>query len=177
VLAATAAALILACYLGYVAATESDGPRKIKASFAASLTFSLWFFLLTLAWFVYDKTRPIFQFDGTIESIQVLSSDSRHYSAYFKVETANGGEVSLHASDRSSLFRVNQRVQVRYRGDSGELIEARFLTKDGQQEGEIQSSLILEQIAGMLAGAFLIWATARKYRRQKRGLLHLSPRT
>ena len=177
VLAATGAALILVCCLGYVAATESEGPRKINAGFAASLIISLWFFLSTLTWFVYDKTRPIFQFDGTIGSIQVISSDSRHYSAYFKVGTQNGGEVSLHASDRSSLLRINQRVQVWYRGDSGELIEARFFTNDGKLEGQLRSSSILLQISGMLVGAFLIWGTARKHRRQRRSLLHLSPRT
>ena len=125
---------------------------------------------MSLTWFVYDKTRPIFQIDGTIEYVQILNSDSRHYSVYFRVQNADGGHISIHASDRSPLFQTNQRVHVRYRGDTGELIEARFYGNDSQEEGSLRSSLILEQVVGMLLGAWLIWGTFRKYQREMRSL-------
>ncbi len=168
---------VLVIWFGCVAATDSEGSRKIKASFVARMIFSLWFFLLTLAWFVYDKTRPVFEFNGTIESLQILRSDSRHYSAYLKIHTDQGENITIHVSDRSPLLRVGERTHIQYRGDTNELIEARFYSTNAQQEGMLRSSLILEQVSGMLIGAFLVLGTMAKYRRDMRLSSHTNLHT
>jgi hypothetical protein len=166
---ATSLAFLAAVYFGYVAATESEGQRKSKSRLIASLIFSSWFFLSAAAWFLYDRTRPIFEISGTLESLRVLSSDSRHYSAYMRIATSTGGEIMIHISDRSTEFQPGQRLDVRYRGDTGELIDASFYSNVGQKQGVFHSSSTFSQLVGMAIGLFCIWASIRKYRRDPEG--------
>ncbi len=158
-----------AVYFGYVAATETEGPRKAKSRLSASLIFCSWFFLSAAAWFLYDKTRPIFEFSGTLESLRVLSSDSRNYSAYMRIATSTGGKITIHTSDRSTGFQPGQRLDVRYRGDTEELIDARFDSNIGEKQGVFHSTSTLSQFLGMAIGLFCIWASIRKYHRDPKG--------
>jgi hypothetical protein len=168
-LIATALIFVIASYCGYIAATESESPRKAKCRLVASLLFSSWFFLSAGLWMLYDNTRPIFEFNGTIESVQIFNSSSKHYSANLKIQTADGGEVSIHVSDRSPYLQPNQRLWIQYRGDTGELIKASFMTESGQPRGVLRSTSTFSQIIGIVVGLFCIWASIRKYRRDPKG--------
>jgi hypothetical protein len=168
-LVATAIVFLITLNCGYIAATESTGQRKAKSRLAASLLFSSWFFLSATLWMLYDKTRPVFECNGTIESVHVLNSSSKHYSASLKLRISAGGEISIHVSDRSPYLKPGQRLLVQYRGDTGELIKADFVTEAGQQQGVLRSTSTFEQIVGMAVGLFCIWASVRKYRRDPEG--------
>jgi hypothetical protein len=159
-----AAALVVLRY-GYLAATESSGGRKGRAQLVASLAFCSWLATIAVLWLGYDRTRPAYEFVGKIESVRVLDSYSRHYSAFATIRTLNGGEIQVHYSDSSRFMRPGQDLTVRYRGDSGELISATFYEPDGKQEGELHSTRILSQVGLLLIALFCAWASLRKYRR------------
>jgi hypothetical protein len=165
----TAIAAIVAIRYGYVAATESDGPRKSKALLIASLLFSSWFCLEPAISYFYDSTLPIFDFRGRITAVDVRDSSSRHYSAYIRIHTDSGGDIMVHASDGSEFFRPGQLLEIRYRGDTGELIRAHFYSADGKQEGIDQSTINFGRIVLFIIGLFCTWASIRKYRRDPEG--------
>jgi hypothetical protein len=161
----TATALLVAIRYGYIAATESDGARKNNAGLIASLLFSSWLCLASLLWFSYDQSLPVFELQGTIGSVQILNSYNRHYSAYVQIHTTEGGDIKVHYSDRSSLMNVGEKIKVRYRGDTGELINATFYTPDGKKVGVLNGTRTFQQAGMFLAGAFCVWASFKKYRR------------
>ena len=161
----TIAAVLIAIRYGYIAATESEGARKYNARLVASLLFSSWFSLGSLLWFCYDQRLPIFEFQGTIESVQVLDSYSKHCSAYVQIHSTDGGDIRVHYSDRSSWMRAGGKIKVRYRGDTGELINATFCSPDGKQEGVLNSSRSFQQGGMFLVGMSCVWASFKKYRR------------
>lgn len=162
-------AAIFAICFGYVAATESDGPRKGKALLIASLVFSSWFCLEPAVSFLYESSLPIFEFRGRITAVDVRDSSSRHYSAYLRVHTDSGGDIMIHTSDRSKFLEPGQLASVRYRGDTGEMIKAYFYSPDGKQEGVLQSTTELGRICLFIVGLFCVWASIKKYRRDPEG--------
>jgi hypothetical protein len=166
---ATVLSFVVILRYGFIAATESEGPRKSRARLVASLIFSLWFCITPVLKFLYDQSLPVFESSGEINSVQVLNSDSKHYSAYLHLNTTAGGEITVHASDRSPRFRAGQQLKVRYRGDTGELIKASFFAADGNREGTFNSTLPFEESAILLVGLFCTWASIRKYRRDLEG--------
>ena len=164
----SASALVVVVYCGYIAATESTSLRTIRAKFITYLTISLWFCAASLFWILYDATRPIFELQGSIASVDVRDSDSRHYSAFILIHTTTGGDITVHASGRSDFFHAGQLLKVRYRGDTGELVRAQFYTPSGTPQGVFQDSSILNKSGGMLVGLVCIWASIRKYHRDLR---------
>jgi hypothetical protein len=164
-LAGTAIALLLTLRFGYIATTEGSGNRKAKAGLVAALLFSSWLCITPLLMFSYDQTLPIFDFSGVITSVQVLNSDSKHFSAYLHIHTSKGGDISIHVSDRSPFLRPGEGIHLQYRGDTGELVKASFYNSEGKQEGVLNSTIVFEEIVGFLAGLFCIWASIQKYRR------------
>jgi len=165
----TIIAALVAIRYGYVAATESDGPRKGKALLIASLLFSSWFCLEPTLSFLCDSSLPTFEFRGRITTVDVRDSSSKYYSAYLYIQTGSGGKIVIHASDRSKFFRPGQLLKVRYRGDTGELIKAYFYSPEGKQEGIAQSTINLSRMVTFFIGLFCIWAGIRKYRRDPEG--------
>ena len=165
----TIIAAIVAIWFGYVAATENDGRKKGRAYLIASLLFSFWLSLEPLLWLLYEHSLPIFEFQGKIASVKVLDSSSKYYSAWLSIQTTTGGTIDVHASDRSDYLRPGERLLVRYRGDTGELVKASFYSDNGQQQGVLQSTRTFEQTVLLLLGIFCIWASLRKYRRDPEG--------
>lgn len=161
----TVVAAVIAIRYGYVAATKSDGRPKVRARFIASLAFCSWIGLSPALWILYDRTRPIFEAQGTIESIQVLDGSSQRYSANVRVRVAEGAEVQIHVSDRSAFLHPGEQLKVRYRGDTGELMNATFYAPNGQKEGVLNSTRLLSQLAMLLVAMVCMWASIRKYRR------------
>jgi hypothetical protein len=166
---ATGCALFLAIRYGVIAATESDGPRKGKARLIATGLVGLVFLLPALATILYNRSLPIFEFEGQVESVQVLHGDSRHYSAFLQIRTLSGGETTVHASDRSNGFRTGEHIKVRYQGDTGELLKASFYAPDGTQEGVFNGTSTWPPYFALLFGLFLIWGAFRQHRRDPEG--------
>lgn len=167
--AETVIAALIAIRYGYVAATDSEGPRKGRARLTASLAFSSSFMLSALFVLVFKWTRPLFEFEGTVESVHVRDSDNRHYSADLRIITTSGGEISVHTSDSSPLFRAGEHLRGRYRGDTTELVKAYFYASDGSQEGVFNGFSTIRLYIGLLVGLFAVWASFRKYRRDPHG--------
>lgn len=86
-----------------------------------------------------------------------------------RIATFAGGEITIHTSDRSTKFQPGQRLDVRYRGDTGELIDASFYSNIGQEQGVFHSTSTFSQLVGMAIGLFCIWASIRKYRHNPEG--------
>ena len=166
---ATVCALLVAVRYGFVAATEGDSPRKGNARFAATLLVGLAFCMVALSQIIYNSSLPVFELHGIIDSVQVIHGDSRHFSAYLQVHTDSGGDITVHASDRSSYLRAGERVKGRYQGDSGELLKALFFTPDGKQEAILNGTSTLAPYGFILIGLLFIWAGFRKFHRDPEG--------
>jgi len=165
----TIAAAVLVIAFGYIAATESESGRKGRARLIASLAFCSWLGIAPLLWLLYDRSLPILEFQGSIVRVDVRNSSSRYYSAYLQIHTTLGGDVTVHASDRSPFIRPGQGLFVRYRGDTGELVKATFYTPNGKQEGVLRSSRAFGQIIVILIAIFCAWASIRRYRHDPEG--------
>ena len=159
----TAIALILR--YGYIAATESAGRKKARAVFIATLAFASFFVVLPLWWIGYESQLQVFEIQGVVESVQVESSSSRHFSAELSILTSVGGTVTVRVSDRSSRWVAGQHLSVRYYGETGELIHATFFDANGEEEEVANRTSSMFRALWMVLGAFLIGAAWTRYRR------------
>jgi hypothetical protein len=122
-----------------------------------------------LWWTGYEFQLPIFEFTGVIESIHIERSSSKSFSAELSILTASAGTITIHVSDRSKGWRVGQHLQVRYYGDTGELIRATFFDMTGKEEGVARRGSWLSRAWSLLIGIFLIWGAWARYRRDPSG--------
>lgn len=155
---------------GYVAATDSASPRKGKAVLICTLSFSSFFFVVPFLWSLYERSLPVFQFDGVITQVSVHSHSSRHYSAQLGIATADGGKIEMHVSDSSSAWRVGQRLRGTYFGDTGDLIRVTLIGPDGRAQGIVRRSAPLTRLLSISLGLFLSWAAFKKFRSDPEGL-------
>lgn len=159
------AAVLLILRYGYIAARESTGPRKARATLTATLAFASFFVVLPLWWMGYESQLPVFEFEGVVESVHIESSSSRHFSAELSILTSVGGTVAVHVSDRSSGWIAGQHLRVRYYGDTGELIHATFFDARGKEKGVANRTSSFFRAWWMVLGVFLIGAAWRRYKR------------
>jgi hypothetical protein len=161
----TTLAILVVIRYGFIAATESDSPRKGRARLIATLAFGSWFCISALSMIIYNASLPVFEFGGEIESVQIIHSDSRHYSAFLRIHTLAGGNITIHYSGRNEYFRKGEHLKVRYQGDTGELLKATFLAPDGRQEGVFNGTSTWQPYLVLLPGLFAIWAGFKKFHR------------
>lgn len=150
---------------GYVAATESTGPKKARATLIATLAFASFFVVLPLWWMGYEWQLPVFEFDGVVESVHIESSSNRHFSAELSILTSVGGTVSVHVSDPSSRWIAGQHLRVRYYGDTGELIHASFFDASGLEEGVANRTSSFFRAWWIVLGVFLVGGAWTRYKR------------
>jgi hypothetical protein len=160
--------IFLMVRFGYLAATEAEGPRKIRGKLIATLAFVSLFIVLPLLWIADESTLPIFEFDGVIRTVQIFNSDNRHFSAQLTITTNTGGTISVHVSDRGNGWQEGQRLHIRYLGDSGELLQATFFDAEGHKQGVANRTAGPGRALSILFGALLCGATIRRYRRDIR---------
>jgi len=158
------AAVLISRY-GYVAATESIGPKKARALLIATLAFASYFVVLPLWWMGYESQLPVFEFDGVVEAVHIESSSSRHFSAELSILTSAGGTVTVHVSDRSSGWIAGQHLRVRYYGNPGELIRATFFDATGKEEGVANRTSSVFRVLLMVLGAFLTVGALIRHKR------------
>jgi len=161
--------LLVLIYFGFIAATHSASHRKGKARFVATFAFGFWFCTMGVLMTAYNETRPVFEFTGVINGIQVLRSDNKHYSAYVHLASPSDGILSVHVSGRSDCFRLGEHMWLRYQGGTHELVKATFFSSNGSPQGVFRSTLIFEGIGPILIGSFVIWVAFKEYRRDPEG--------
>jgi len=149
---------------GYVAATEGAGQKKAHALFVATVAFASFFVVLPLWWMGYESQLPVFEFEGVIESTHIESSSSKHFSAELSILTSGGGTITVHVSDPSRGWKAGQHLEVRYYGDTGELIHATLFDASGKQEGVVNRTSSMFRAWWMVLGIFLIAAAWRRHR-------------
>ena len=150
---------------GYIAATASDGLRKGQARLIAGLAFCSWFIVLPILWSVYEKHLQVFEFGGTIASVDIKNHQSSHYSANLIITTELGGTIVVHVSDASKFWRTGQRLRVRYYEGSGELVGAAFLDSAGKDEEDINASSLLARVFSIVIGSLAAFGMWLQYRR------------
>jgi hypothetical protein len=161
---------VCTCY-GYIAATESVGPRKGRAKLIATLAFLSLLYVPLLSLTLLEWSLPVFEFGGTITSVHVQDSSSRHYSAYLEIATTKGGEVRVHVSNPSDAWHTGQRLRVRYYGDTGELIRATLFGSDGKQTGVVNLTAGFGRTVLVLMGLVLSWFAWRRFYRDHEGAI------
>jgi hypothetical protein len=164
------AALLLLRY-GYLAATESTGSRKGRATLIATLVFASFFLVLPLLSTIHESQLQVFDFNGVIASIRVLDSSTKYYSAQLSILTSQGGNITVHVSDRSYAWRVGQRLRVRYFGDTGELIRATVIDSSGKEEGIVNRTAGFSRIWFVLIGLFFVGGAWVRFRRDPSGAI------
>lgn len=162
--------VVVAIY-GYIAATAGAGRRKGRARLIAALAFISWLLVTPLLWTLYDALLPVYEWNGVIRSVQIKDSSSQRYNAQLLIADGHGGEVSVHASDRSNAWRPGQRLRVRYRGVSGDLIRATLIGPDGREQGVVNSTKPIERSIGIGLGLLLLWVVLKRYRLDPEGVL------
>jgi hypothetical protein len=166
---ATGCAFLLGLRYGFIAATESDSPRKGNACLIATGMFGLIFCLPALAVILYNHSLPILENEGQVKSVQVIHGDNKHYSAFLQIHTLSSGDISIHASNRSDGFHRGEQVKFRYQGGTGELLKAWFFTADGRQEGVFNGTSTWAPYVPLLFGLFLIWGAFKQFHRDPEG--------
>jgi hypothetical protein len=159
------AAVLLILRYGYIAATESTGPKKARATLIATLAFASFFVVLPLWWMGYESQLPVFEFEGVVESVHIERSSSKNFSAELSIVTSAGGTVTVHVSDRSRGWIAGQHLRVRYYGDTGELIHATFFDGSGKEEGVANRTSSFFRAWWMVLGVFLIGGAWIRYKR------------
>jgi hypothetical protein len=154
---------------GYVAATDSTGPRKGRAKFVATLAFAGCFVVLPLLWAAYESQLPTFEFEGAISSVRIENASGSHFSARLFILTSVGRNVTVHVSEASDAWRAGQRLRVKYYGDSGELIRATILDSAGAEVSTVKRNAGFSRVCSALLGLCFGWAAWVQYRRDPDG--------
>ena len=153
---------------GYVAATASDGPQKGRARLIAGWAFCSWFSLFPALAIVHRAFLPAYEFQGTITSVDVRGR-GRDYSAYLTIVTTQGGSIRVHVDNSDRLWRIGQRLRIRYYGEIGELIQATFIDENGNEQGQANGTAIVGEIFSIGIGILLAFAVWWRYRRDPHG--------
>jgi hypothetical protein len=162
------AALLAAIVCGVLSSIESISPRKGRLRFAGVILFGSFFCLLGIGQFVYVKSLPVLNAEGTIESATV-HPQGRSYRTDFIVTGPDGATYQLKADGRSNFFRAGEHVILTYRGYSGSVVKAHFINGAGAEEGIFQSAEGFALSGAIFVGCILFWAGYKKYRRDPQG--------
>jgi hypothetical protein len=161
-------AFAFAAWRGIVASTLGDSPRKGRVLLEAHVLFGGAFLLVGSMLVLGRWVLPVSEANGHVVSVQVHSHSHSHPTD-LQIETNSGEYLYLHASDRSDYFRAGERVHVRYQGYNSSLIEARFLTADGEEEGIFRDPAPFYSLLLIALGLFFIWGAYKKYHRDPEG--------
>jgi hypothetical protein len=157
-------AFVSALYFGYQATISSIGPAKGHAHYRATTLVGLGLCLCATSMIVDKCTHPLFAFGGTLLSQRIIHSDSKHFSDYLQIQTAQGGEITVHLSDRLSLS-TGQKLWVQYESDSGEVRRMRYYSDSGVMQNDWKSPWPLQAGFFFLFGLFFMWGARRKLNR------------
>ncbi len=166
--------LMAACFcvggIGYgvYASRESISPKKGKGRLIAFLLCGAGICIGALAIGSLQWTTPIYQVDGVVESAQI-HSQNKGYRTSLIVQTSSGVDLVLNADGRSPYFRTGEHLQVSYRGYSGSIHKALFLSPTGNEEGIFNGTDDWPPYFMFLMGLFVMWAGVRKFKRDPEG--------
>ena len=153
---------------GYLASVYERSPRRGKVLLRSHLLWGFGICIAMLALIARDRSFPIFENEGTIESVRVQGSSKRSRTN-LEVRVPSGGQIVIHASGRSTYFRLGERLKVRYQGITGAILRASFISADGREEGVFNGSETWPPYFVFIFGALIVWAGLVKYRRYPEG--------
>jgi hypothetical protein len=158
-------AILVCLRYGYIAATEGTGPKKARALLIANCAFASLAIGGPLCRMGYESQLPVFEFTGVIESVHIENSSPRSFSAELSILTTAGGTINIHVSDRNRGWAVGQRLRVRYLGDKGELVEAKFFDTLDNEVGAARRTSPFFGGLSIVFGVFVALAAWLRYKR------------
>ncbi len=166
-----AAAAVLFCVgVGYAIASArlSISMQKGAYRLRASLCVGAAILLSAVATLLYEAHLPTYEVLGTIESAQVHAEGKGHRT-FLRVRVGSRAAVAVNADGISPYFHPGQVADVRYQGESGQVLHARFLSPSGTQEGVFNGTDTWPPYWWMLGGVLVIVAGFRKNKRDPEG--------
>ena len=163
--AACACAIAVVCW--YFASIYGTSKRKGKALFAAALFGGSGLCIAVLTLLLYQRYLPVFEFEGNIEAASVHRGKRDRTDVL--IHTSLGGDIALHADGVSPYFRRDEHVKVRYQGETGMILRARFVSADGRDEGAFNDTGPWSLLLVLLLGVMIIVQGFRRYRRDPEG--------
>src|ERR1700744_105740 len=86
-----------------------------------------------------------------------------------RLQRASGAEFVLHASGWSKYFRRGEHMKVKYQGETGAILKARFYSADGHEEGVFNGIEWGPAVCLLLFGIGLIFLGLWRYQRDPEG--------
>lgn len=152
----------------WVANAEPASPRKGRAKFLGYACVGLAFVAIAIPLLLQQRIQHPVPFAGTIVSAR--QTGAKASGATLHVQLKNGCPLVLHANQRSPYFHPGQALQGRYSAGDGMLLSAKFLAKDGKEQGVFKGPLLyLLPYGTLLFGAFFIAGGWLLYRRDPQG--------
>jgi hypothetical protein len=167
------------CVIGIVYAIASSTRRssgeKGKQKLRAYVCIGAGICIGALAVILLQTRVPVLQGIGVIETAQIRS-EVRGHRTNFTVRVPSGAVLALKASGSSPYFHPGEQVNVRYQGYSGSVLKVHFLSPSGREEGVFNGTDSWPPYWFVLIGLLIIWAGAKKYKRDPEGAEQASGR-
>ena len=157
----TALAVILAIASSIFAIFVRAPHTKSQIRLAMILSFGLTFYFLGMAMFFQQRSLPVLDAEGTIDTVRVSAVGKGHRTD-FTIARADGATFHLNANGRNHYFRHGQHVIVTYHGYSGTVITAHFINASGVEEGAFQSGPGTLPYPIILAGLVILGFALKK---------------
>ena len=164
------AAVLFCVGVGYAIASArlSISIRKGAYRLRASLCVGTAILLSAVATLLYQKHLSTYEILGTIENAQVHAEGKGHRT-FLRIRVGSRAAVAVNADGISPYFHPGQVADVRYQGESGHVLHARFLSPSGTQEGVFNGTDTWPPYWWMLGGVLVIVAGIRKNKRDPEG--------
>lgn len=141
------------------------GKRRLLAYVLGGLGISIG----ALAIILFQSQLPVYRAEGIIEEVHV-HAEGRGFRSNLRIRSADGTELVINASGRSSYFRFGQRVRVSYEGYRGSILKAEFISSSGGKEAVFNGTDYVPPYFFLLGGLVIIWAGIKKHKRNPDGL-------
>ncbi len=161
-------ALLGGVVFGIRANSDSAGMRKGKHIRAAWSLLGCSLSLLAFPLLVFNWRQPVVVVDGTISST-IVHTAGRNHPTDLVIQMGGGVFARLRASDRSAFFHAGQRIRVKYQKETGIVLHADFLSRDGKFEGAFNGTDIWWPYAVLISGLLTVWFAVTNYRRDPEG--------
>lgn len=166
---AFAAVLFLCAFgAGWLTALTPVSPRKARVKLLAYASVGLAFIALGIPMLTQHASERPLPFAGTITSVHQAGGKATYST--LQVQLKNGCMLTLHSSRKSKFFRAGQAVEGHYTHIGGNLVSARFLSKEGTQQGTFSNRMLpMLPWGSVLLGALFLVAGWLLYRHDPTG--------
>lgn len=124
--------------------------------------------ILGVSWIAYQESLPVYHTEGVIQDANVYRH-SKDTHTRVHVLTASDGELVLDASGSSTLLHPGEHLVVTYRGETGSIIRATFLTNEGSIEGHFNGTDLWPAYFWLFLGVLFGYDGFQRHRRDPEG--------